>query len=95
MKKRNPNLTHPRKPKLVREWSDEATGWDYALYQKPSGSYMLLAYEIDGDNWKIESGDTIKACLAAAKVTAAVAPTRLRMTLVQNVDMRVVPPPVR
>ena len=59
----------PRKDKLIREW--EADGWDHALYQKPSGSYMLLAYEIDGDNWKIESGDTIKACLAAARVTDA------------------------
>jgi len=59
----------PRPDRLVREW--EADGWDYALYQKPSGSYVLLAYEIDGDDWKIESGDTIKACLAAAKATSA------------------------
>jgi hypothetical protein len=59
----------PRPDRLVREWA--ADGWEYSLYQKPSGSYMLLAYEIDGDNWRIESGDTIKATLAAAKATDA------------------------
>jgi hypothetical protein len=57
----------PRNDKLIREW--EADGWDYALYQKPSGDYKLLAYEIDGDDWRITSGQTIKATLAAAKVT--------------------------
>lgn len=59
----------PRPDRLVREWEDK--GWDFAIYQKPSGNYMLLAYEIDGDNWRIESGDTIKACLSAAKATDA------------------------
>jgi hypothetical protein len=59
----------PRNDKLIREW--EGNGWEYSLYQRPSGSYMLLAYEIDGDNWRIESGDTIKACLAAAQATDA------------------------
>ena len=59
----------PRTDRLVREW--EADGWDYALYQKPSGDYKLLAYEIGGDDWRITSGATVKAALAAAKVSDA------------------------
>jgi hypothetical protein len=69
MKKRNRNITHPRKPKLVREWSDEATGWEYCLWQQPSGTYIVTGS--DGDDWVEESGATIKAALAAARATPA------------------------
>jgi hypothetical protein len=69
MKKRNATRTHPRKPKLVREWSDEASGWEYCLWQMPSGTYVVSGS--DGDDWCEESGQTIKAALAAARATPA------------------------
>jgi hypothetical protein len=62
MKKRNPTL--PRSEKTIREWEDD-TGWCYELCQRPNGTYVL--YASDGDNWRIESADTIKACLAYVK----------------------------
>ncbi len=67
MKKRNRNITHPRKPKLVREW-DEGD-WSYCLWQLPSGTYVVSGS--DGDDWCEESGQTIKAALAAARATPA------------------------
>jgi len=69
MKTRNRKLTHPRKPKLVREWDDEATGWSYCLWQTPAGSYIVTGS--DGENMVEESGETIKAALAAARATPA------------------------
>lgn len=61
MKKRTPHL--PRREKLVRQWI--ANGWHYELTQRPSGSYAVYAMETDGDGWRIESGATVKAALAA------------------------------
>jgi hypothetical protein len=67
MKKRNRKLTHPRKPKLVREWTEG--DWEYCLWQMPSGTYVVTGS--DGDDWCEESGQTIKAALAAARATPA------------------------
>lgn len=67
MKKRNATRTHPRKPKLVREW--EEGDWCYCLWQMPSGTYVVSGS--DGDDWCEESGQTIKAALAAARATPA------------------------
>ncbi len=67
MKKRTPTL--PRSEKTIKEWEDDSTGWCYELCQKPSGKYVI--YASDGDDWRIESADTIKACLAAVRQESA------------------------
>lgn len=67
MRKRTPTL--PRSPRLIRTW--EVDGWSYRLEQTPAGSYLASAIEIDGDGWRVESADTIKACLAAVNQSDA------------------------
>lgn len=60
-KVRNPVL--PREEKIIRAW--EANGWAYELAQRPTGVFVVYAVEIDGDGWRVESGDTVKAALKA------------------------------
>lgn len=58
----------PRNPKLIRSW-EEDNGWEYSLWQMPSGTYVVTGS--DGDDWCEESGQTIKAALTAARATPA------------------------
>lgn len=76
MKKRNPHLTHPCRPKLVREW-DDASGWAYCLWQTPAGSYIVTGS--DGEDWCEESGATVKAALIAAHASPDEAETLLTL----------------
>jgi hypothetical protein len=50
-----------RNDKIIRTW--EQGGWAYEMSQRPDGSYVVAAVEIDGDGWRVESGDTPKGCL--------------------------------
>lgn len=64
MKVRSRSL--PRPERTVREW-DTDDGWCYELCQRSDGKYVI--YASNGDDWRIESADTIKACLAYVKQT--------------------------
>ena len=59
----------PRSEKTVRK--GETGPWSWELCQRPSGTYVLYAVETDGENWRIESADTIKGCFAALSVADA------------------------
>lgn len=63
MKVRTPNI--PRPEKKVRDWAN--AGWYYELYQRSNGSYMIYAASETTDDWRVESGPTIKGCLEAIR----------------------------
>lgn len=66
-KVRSRNL--PRKDRLVKRY--DKNGWEVSIYQRPSGDFLVHAFEINGDRWKIESGPSIKAALEAIGQTDA------------------------
>jgi hypothetical protein len=79
MKKRSPHIqtpntkvrakVMPRAEKIIRSW--DANGWAYELAQRPTGVFVVYAVEIDGDGWRVESGDTVKAAMKAMRESDA------------------------
>ena len=64
--KRSP--TTPKPDRIIRNWKDK--GWKYQLLQRGSGDYLVLAISLTDDDWRMESGPTVKAALAAIHADA-------------------------